>query len=163
MGLLNENGAAAPAKPGVGTGVASGNVGAPAKGEDEAKKSNAYEYQKKRLAKIREGAQRILAKKAQLPSLDATDVEFLNWLNREPGTREGGGNFGTPIFNKIFGDKPAVGQKVTLQEIFDKTYKGKGQMDSMMKKWKEKNDIDILFTFNAEKPATSTYEIKSLG
>jgi hypothetical protein len=159
MGLLNESGAAQAPKPQSGTPAA-----APEKATDTTvgKKSNAYEYQKKLKAKQREGAQRILANRAY--NLDATDKAFLEWLNKEPGSREGGGgNFGTPIFNKLFGDKPAIGGKVTLQEVFDKTYKGKAQMDSLMKKWKEKSNVEIEFVFNKEKPALSTYTIKSLG
>jgi hypothetical protein len=152
MGLLGDSGAVAQGKPVVG-GVVGG-------AEVADKKSNAYEYQKKLKAKQREGAARILQNTSY--QLNAEDKAFLEWLNREPGTG-GGGNFGTPIFNKLFGDTPKVGDTVTLQQVFDITYKGKGQMDSLMKKWKDKNGIEINFAFNKEKPALSTYTIKSLG
>jgi hypothetical protein len=154
MGLLGDSGAVAQGKP-VAGGVVSG---AAVAGE---KKSNAYEYQKKMKAKQREGAARILKNPSY--QLNAEDKAFLEWLNREPGTGGGGGNFGTPIFNKLFGDAPKIGDRVTLQQVFDITYKGKGQMDSLMKKWKDKNGVEIDFVFNKEKPALSTYTIKSLG
>jgi len=156
MGLLDKEGAAQTAAKA--TGATAQGSEATAKAGDG--KSKAYEYQKKLKEKRKAGAERILANKAY--NLDPTDRAFLEGLTKV-GTGTGGGNFGTPIFNKLFGDTPAVGAKVTLQEVFDKTYKGKAQMDSQMKKWKEKSGIEIDFAFNKDKPAQSTYTIKSLG
>ena len=34
------------------------------------------------------------------------------------------GGFGTPVINKIFGDNPVVGAKVTALDVFQKTGKG---------------------------------------
>jgi hypothetical protein len=154
MGLLGQSGA--PVGTPVGAGMAHAVVPPVV---EEKKKSNAYEYQKKMKAKQREGAQRILANPDY--KFDAVDKAFLEWLNKEPGTRDSGG-FGTPIFNKLYGTEPKVGDSITLQFVFDTCYKGKGQMDSLMKKWREKNGVEIDFVFNKEKPALSTYTIKAL-
>jgi hypothetical protein len=150
MGLLDGNTGSAPVQ---NNNVATG-VAAP-----KAEKGNAYSYQKKQREAQREGAKRLLAKPF---AFDASDKAFLEGLAREPGARGASSVFGTPIFNKLFGDSPAVGAVVTLQQVFDKTYKGKAQMDSLMKKWKEKSGVDIDFNFNKEKPAQSTYTIKSI-
>lgn len=121
--------------------------------------SKAASYNRKKKEKIRAGAQRILGNKKIVDQLDATDVAFLKWLDKEPGTSTAGGS----TFSKLYGAEPKVGDKITLQDAFDKTFKGKSQMDSLIKKLKEKNGIEIVFEFNKEKPALSTYTIKSLG
>lgn len=122
--------------------------------------SSAAAYQRRKKEKIRQGAKRILANKVLMAKMDATDVAFIKWLDSEPGTASLGGG---SVFTKLFGNSPKVGDKITLQDAFDRTFKGKGQMDGVMKKLKEKNGIEIEFVFNKEKPALSTYEIKSLG
>ena len=121
--------------------------------------SKAASYNRKKKEKIRAGAQRILSNKKIVNQLDASDVAFLKWLDREPGASTAGGS----TFTKLYGTEPKVGDKITLQDAFDKTFKGKSQMDSVIKKLKEKNGIEIVFEFNKDKPALSTYTIKSLG
>lgn len=121
--------------------------------------SKAASYNRKKKEKIRAGAQRILSNKKIVDQLDASDVAFLKWLDREPGASTAGGS----TFTKLYGTEPKVGDKITLQDAFDKTFKGKSQMDSVIKKLKEKNGIEIVFEFNKDKPALSTYTIKSLG
>lgn len=120
--------------------------------------SKAASYNRKKKEKIRAGAQRILSNKKIVDQLDASDVAFLKWLDREPGASTAGGS----TFTKLYGTEPKVGDKITLQDAFDKTFKGKSQMDSVIKKLKEKNGIEIVFEFNKDKPALSTYTIKSL-
>lgn len=65
-------------------------------------------------------------------------------------------------FTKIFGNTPAVGQKVSLMEVFQKTLKGKAAIDHQLKQWQEKGII-VSFTENKENIFDSVYTIKSLA
>lgn len=94
-------------------------------------------------------------KKVELPA------EYSKLLNEiaNPVARSGSSNGG--IFEKLFGSNPKVGQKVTLIEVFNKTYKSKAELDRAVKNWAEKG---IIVEFKAEpNMIESTYEIKKLA
>jgi hypothetical protein len=125
-------------------------------------KSKTAEYQRNLKIKIREGAKGLLKSGYDFNEIDKA---FVEWLAREPGSLPRTSVFGTPIITKIFGATPAVGQTVTLRDVFNKTAHGHPQMVSHMKKWKEKYGLEIKYTPNNEdgKRADSTYTIVNLG
>lgn len=67
----------------------------------------------------------------------------------------------SPLFEKLFGANPKVGDKVTLIEVFQKSYKSKAEIDRYVKQWAEKG-IVIEFTQDANMLG-STYTIKKLA
>lgn len=94
-------------------------------------------------------------KKVELPA------EYSKLLNdiANPAARSGSSNGG--IFEKLFGSNPQVGQKVTLIEVFNKTYKSKAELDRAVKSWAEKG---IIVEFeSAANMLDSTYTIKKLA
>jgi hypothetical protein len=87
---------------------------------------------------------------------------FIAELTRDPSERATTGGFGGPsVFGTIFGELPKIGDTVSLQDIFDKTAKGKSTMDVWLKRWDEKG-IKVEFKVNKEKFTQSTYTIKAL-
>ena len=68
---------------------------------------------------------------------------------------------GTSIFVTVFGANPKVGDKVTLEDIFKKTLKGKASFDAIVaKRWAEKG---IVIEYHEDKDILkSTYTIKEL-
>lgn len=94
-------------------------------------------------------------KKVELPE------EFSKLLNdiANPTTHTSGG-IGS-LFEKLFGSNPQVGQKVTLIEVFNKTYKSKAELDRAVKNWAEKG---IIVEFKAApNMLDSTYTITKLA
>lgn len=95
-------------------------------------------------------------KKIELPE------EYSKLLNdiANPSARSAGSN-GNSVFDKLFGATPKVGQKVTLMEVFQKTYKSKAEVDRCVKAWAEKG---IIVEFkHAANMIESTYEIIKLA
>lgn len=70
---------------------------------------------------------------------------------------------GTSLFNKVFGDSPAVGQSITLMQFFDKTNYGIKDMAHAIKKWQKEKGVVVEFKENPTSFKDSTYTIKSLG
>ena len=94
-------------------------------------------------------------KKIELPA------EYSKLLNdiANPVIHSNGLNGG--IFEKLFGSNPQVGQKVTLIEVFNKTYKSKAELDRAVKNWAEKG---IIVEFKAApNMIESTYTITKLA
>jgi hypothetical protein len=85
-----------------------------------------------------------------------------NFIRKVPSVRSGGGFGSTPVLNKLFGDNPQVGDKITIQEVFSKTMKGVQQMNGLIRKWSEKG-IVVAYTHNEAEPFKSVYEIKSIA
>ena len=81
----------------------------------------------------------------------------------ENPVRQGSMNFGEPLFNKIFGAAPKVGDAITLQEVFNKTFKGVDKMNFMIRKWADKKIAVVEYVLNQAEPIKSQYVIKSLG
>lgn len=68
---------------------------------------------------------------------------------------------GTSVFVTVFGANPKVGDKVTLEDIFKKTLKGKASFDAVVKRWAEKG---IVIEYHEDKDILkSTYTIKELS
>lgn len=64
-------------------------------------------------------------------------------------------------FNVIFGASPKVGDTVTLAEVFNKTLKGKSNIDFYCRKWLEKG-IVVEFKQNSDNILDSVYEITKM-
>ncbi len=152
------------------------NTGAPAAqaqtakvDSDKAKREEAYRnYKAKRAEKQKaayENALKLrdeLSKAGMLDKLSASVKEFVLSLCKDPSERAKSGGFGGPsIFSILFGDNPKVGQKITLEEAFNKTYKGKSTLDLWVKRWADKGII-VECTIDPVKMINSTYTIKSL-
>lgn len=152
------------------------NTGAPAAqaqtanvDSDKAKREEAYRnYKAKRAEKQKaayENALKLrdeLSKAGMLDKLSASAKEFVLSLCKDPSERAKSGGFGGPsIFSVLFGDNPKVGQKITLEEAFNKTYKGKSTLDLWVKRWADK-DIIVECTVDPVKMINTTYTIKSL-
>lgn len=135
---------------------------------DKAKREEAYRnYKAKRAEKQKaayENALKLrdeLSKAGMLDKLSASVKEFVLSLCKDPSERKSGGFGGPSIFSTLFGDNPKVGQKITLEEAFNKTYKGKSTLDLWVKRWADK-DIIVECTIDPVKMINSTYTIKSL-
>jgi Seryl-tRNA synthetase len=66
------------------------------------------------------------------------------------------------LFRTLFGDNPRVGTSITLKEAFDKTLKGKSNIDHYVKKWAEKGTI-ISFKKDEANMINSVYTIEAIG
>lgn len=67
---------------------------------------------------------------------------------------------GTSVFVVTFGANPKVGDKVTLEDIFKRTLKGKASFDAVVKRWQDKG---IVIEYHEDKDILkSTYTIKEL-
>lgn len=127
--------------------------------EEGKKKHSNSEYQKKQRELTRKHGKTVLEFIKTLKDVPADVKEAAEWLGRDAGTRApsmGGGQFGKPVFYKLFGDAPKVGDKVTGLDVYNKTEKGYSEMRQLIKKWKEKQGIVVELD---EK--TKTYTIKS--
>ena len=122
-----------------------------------AKKHSNSEYQKKARAKALASAQLLKKelgdKKVQL-SPEAS--EALSYLCKE-GRSAGSAVFGQPVFNKLFGESPKVGDKITALKVFETSGKGFAEMRQLMKKWKEKQNIEVVYDESAK-----SYTIKAM-
>lgn len=119
--------------------------------EGTSKKSN-YEYQKKQKEKALASANLIakVIERAKV-TLSAEEQEALDFLCRKPKAGGvAGGNFGTPVINKIFGDELKVNASATAIDVLEKTGKGFAEMRQLMKKWEKKG---IIVTYDEKKKA----------
>lgn len=66
------------------------------------------------------------------------------------------------LFRTLFGDNPQVGASITLKEAFDKTFKGKSNIDHYVKKWAEKGTI-VSFKKDEANMINSVYTIEAIG
>ena len=120
-----------------------------------AKVSKGSDYQKKARAKRLASAQLIkdelTSKHIELSAEGKAALEYLC------GARQASSNFGTPVFTKLFGESPKVGDKATALKVFETTGKGFAEMRKLMKQWKEKNNHIVEFD-----ESSKSYVIKSL-
>lgn len=123
----------------------------------ETKKKSNSDYQKRARAKALESAQLIKKElEAKKVELSAEGKEALAYLCKE-GRAAGTSNFGTPVFNKLFGNEPKVGDKVTALKVFETSGKGFAEMRKLMKQWKEKQNTVVEYD-----EASKSYVIKSM-
>ena len=129
-------------------------VEAPVAGQ---KKSNS-DYQKRARAKALESA-KLLKEELASKKVELSDKakEALAYLCKEGGRAGGSSNFGTPVFEKLFGATPKVGDKITALKVFETTGKGFAEMRKLMKQWKEKQNTVV-----ESDDASKAYVIKSL-
>ena len=77
-----------------------------------------------------------------------------------PTAQHSGG--GQNVFNKIFGDNPKVGDKITVLQYMQKTFKAKAELDKRVKEWAAKG-IVVEYKENPANLADSTYTIVKLA
>lgn len=130
---------------------------------EEQKKAKAEAAKRWKEKKNQQAADRIehakkmigrLEKSGLFAKLDPEDQAFLKGL-AEPKTAAASGNTG--LFAVIF-PNAKVGDKITLDEVFAKTLKGKSNLDHYVKKWAEKG---IIVEYKEDKTdlRKSTYSI----
>lgn len=83
------------------------------------------------------------------------------WLQKTINPAAAGGSSNNSLFKTIFGDAPKAGDSVTLQEVFNKTLKGKSNVDFYVKKWAEKG-IVVKYEADPANLLNSRYVIESL-
>ena len=91
---------------------------------------------------------------------DTMDDKFKKWFSDLANPVSASGN--EPVFGKLFGANPQVGDSITMRDVFEKTLKGKSNIDNLCKKWAEKGII-VSYKANPEDITLSTYTIESLG
>ena len=69
------------------------------------------------------------------------------------------GVHGEPLFYKIFGDNPKVGDSATLGQVFERTLKGVDKMNDLMRRWAKQGRILVEYKFNEDDPLRSLYTI----
>ena len=84
---------------------------------------------------------------------------FINGL-ANPVNSSNGGN--SSLFKTLFGDNPQIGASFTLNEAFQKTLKGKSNLDFYIKRWAEKGTI-VTFKQDAENILNSVYTLEAIG
>ena len=142
--------------------------------EDEAAKLQAFKEKKAEAAKrwkenkAKEKAERIEKAKAFIEKaksngvwdkLDDSDRDFLNSLAAPAAARTAGTS---SLFTTIFGANAQPGASATLEEIFNKTLKGKSNIDFYVNKWAKKGTI-ITFNRDESNILKSTYVVEAIG
>lgn len=84
---------------------------------------------------------------------------FINGI-ANPVNSSNGGN--SSLFKTLFGDNPQIGASFTLNEAFQKTLKGKSNLDFYVKRWAEKGTI-VTFKQDAENILNSVYTLEAMG
>lgn len=80
----------------------------------------------------------------------------MDFLCKEKKAGALGSAFGKPVFYKLFGNTPKIGDKITALKVFEETGKGFAEMRSLMKKWADKQGITVVYD-----DKTKSYEIKA--
>ena len=152
-------------------GKANGGAATPAVSKDEAKakkEAAIARFKANRAAKQKaayENALKLrdeLVKGQYLDKLTAPVKEFVLSLCKDPAEKKASGGFGGPsVFTLLFGEAPKVGDKITLEQAFNKTYKGKSTLDLWVKRWAEKG-IVVECHVDSAKMLNTTYTIKTL-
>lgn len=83
---------------------------------------------------------------------------FLNGLANPTASNSGNSS----LFKTLFGDNPQVGATFTLNEAFQKTLKGKANIDFYVKRWAEKGTV-VSFKQDADNILNSTYTLEEIG
>lgn len=137
-----------------------------AQSKKEAKKEAAKRFKERRAA---EKADRIVKAKELIAYMQdkgywdelSDDLKgFLNGMANPTTAGSAAGN--SSLFKTIFGDNPQVGDSVTLQEVFNKTLKGKSNIDFYVKRWAEKG-IVVSYEADAANLLNSKYVITALN
>lgn len=128
--------------------------------EFKAKKAEAAkrfaENQKARKEAMKKLAEEIKTKNL-LDKLSPEGQKFINDV-LNPAVRTGFG--GQSFFNKVFGDAPKAGDKITLLDYLTKTLQAKAKLDKEIKAWAEKG-IVVTFTEDPD-PRKAVYTITKM-
>jgi hypothetical protein len=135
----------------------------------KAKKLEALKrFKEKRAAQAKEAYEAALALRDELAKANLMDKlsnasrEFIVSLCRDPAEKRAASGFGsTSVFTQMFGDKPVVGQEITLEEAFHKTFKGKSTLDVWVKRWVERGII-VDIVLDTANMSNTKYIIKQL-
>ena len=134
-----------------------------AQSKKEANKEAAKRFKERRAA---EKADRIVKAKELIAYMqdkgywDELSDDLKDFLNGMANPGSAAGN--SSLFKTIFGDNPQVGESVTLQEVFNKTLKGKSNIDFYVKRWAEKG-IVVSYEADAANLLNSKYVITALN
>ena len=148
--------------------VAPATEGTVAKKDDAAfkaaKKEAAKRFAEKKAAEKKatlENSKKLIELLKKDGSYEKLPEDLKSFLEGLANPQRAAGNGIQGIFKLMFGDNPKVGDKITLRDVFDRTLKGKAEIDAKIKVWAEKGTI-VEYTANAN-PVLSTYEIKKLA
>lgn len=136
--------------------------------QDKIKKQKAEALQRFKEKKAKKEAERISNAKKLKELLikekawDKIGADLQTWVESLAVAKPANGGSQTSLLTTLFGPTPKVGDKVTLADAFNKTYKGKATLDIYVKRWKEKGVI-VEFTANTADMLKSTYEIKAIN
>ena len=108
-----------------------------------------------------EGAKKLIDVMKRDGIWDKLDDECKGFVNGlvNPVSAAGGTE---SVFTKLFGANPAVGASFTLSDAFNKTLKGKANIDHLVKKWSEKG-IVVSFKKNDNNILDSVYTLEATG
>ena len=110
-----------------------------------------------RIEAIKELKALVDANKINLDTMPKTKA----WIEKETTVRTSGGS-GNNFFNRVFGDSPKGGDKITLIDYMKKTLKAKADLDKYCKQWAEKGTV-VEFKDNPANMLESTYTIVKLA
>lgn len=145
-----------------------------AKAESEAEKLEKFKAAKKAAAKRFkerraqekvnriEGAKKLIDVMKRDGIWDKLDDECKGFVNGLANPVSAAGNGTESVFTKLFGANPAVGASFTLSDAFNKTLKGKANIDHLVKKWSEKG-IVVSFKKNDTNILDSVYTLEATG
>lgn len=109
-----------------------------------------------------EGAKKLIDVMKRDGIWDKLDDECKGFVNGLANPVSAAGNGTESVFTKLFGANPAVGASFTLYDAFNKTLKGKANIDHLVKKWSEKG-IVVSFKKNDNNILDSVYTLEATG
>lgn len=109
-----------------------------------------------------EGAKKLIDVMKRDGIWDKLDNECKGFINGLADPVSAAGNGTESVFTKLFGANPAVGASFTLSDAFNKTLKGKANIDHLVKKWSEKGVI-VSFKKNDTNILDSVYTLEATG
>lgn len=130
----------------------------------EAKRSAALRFKERR---AKEKADRIVNAKTLIDELKSfgywdkisdNGKSFL--LGLTSSSTSSGSN--QSLFKVLFGDNPQVGASFTLNEAFQKTLKGKSNLDFYIKRWAEKG-LRVSYKQDTDNILNSVYTLEAIG
>lgn len=109
-----------------------------------------------------EGAKKLIDVMKRDGIWDKLDDECKGFVNGLANPVSAAGNGTESVFTKLFGANPAIGASFTLSDAFNKTLKGKANIDHLVKKWSEKGII-VSFKKNDTNILDSVYTLEATG
>lgn len=122
------------------------------------RRAQAKEEAKNKALKLRDE----LSKAGLLDRLTPESKAYVIDLCAETVAKKSVGSGAASVFTQLFGANPVAGTKVTLNDAFKKTFKGKSTIDIHVKKWATKG-VEVSFTPNSEDYLQSVYTLVKLA